>query len=65
MKTTYLIYKQINGTPQLVKATQEEWTAILKANKKLPPELRRRFEMDCIEESGEIDRMYIEVNEQD
>ena len=65
MKTTYLIYKQIDGTRQLVRATQEEWDAILKANRKLPPEQRRRFEMDCIEESGEMDRMYIEVNEQD
>lgn len=65
MKTTYLIYKQINGTPQLVKATQEEWTAILKANEKLTPEQRRRFEMDCIEENGKMDRMYIEVNERD
>ena len=32
MKTTYLIYKQVNGTRQLVTATQEEWDAILKEN---------------------------------
>ena len=26
MKTTYLIYKQVDGVRQLVVATQEEWT---------------------------------------
>ena len=61
MKNTYLIYKQVDGTRQLVKATQDEWTAILKANKKLPPNQRRRFEMDCCEDGEGFDRMYIEV----
>ena len=28
MKTTYLVYKQVNGVRQLVTATQEEWDAI-------------------------------------
>ena len=61
MKTTYLIYKEINGSRQLVVATREEWDAILKANKKLPETEQRRFELSCIEEDGELDRMYIEI----
>ena len=27
MKTTYLVYKQVDGVRQLVTATQEEWDA--------------------------------------
>ncbi|MBQ2634158.1 MAG: hypothetical protein IJF88_06230 [Oscillospiraceae bacterium] len=61
MKTTYLIYKEINGIRQLVVATPEEWDAILKANKQLPETERRRFELSCVEENGELDRMYIEI----
>ena len=34
MKTTYLIYKQVDGIRQLVVATQEEWDAILKENRR-------------------------------
>lgn len=30
MKTTYLVYKQVNGVRQLVVATPAEWDAILK-----------------------------------
>lgn len=62
MKTTYLIYKQVNGVQQLVAATQEEWNTILKENKRLPLENRRRFMMDCIEDGAELDCMYIEVS---
>ena len=29
MKTTYLVYKQVDGVRQLVAATQEEWDAIV------------------------------------
>ena len=29
MKTTYLVYKQVDGVRQLVAATQEEWDAIM------------------------------------
>ena len=39
MKFTYLVYKQVNGVRQLATATQEEWDAILKENRRLP--LRR------------------------
>lgn len=28
MKTTYLVYKQVDGVRQLVAATQEEWDAV-------------------------------------
>ena len=43
MKTTYLVYKQVNGVRQLAAATQEEWDAILKGNRGLPVEKRRFF----------------------
>ena len=39
MKTTYLVYKQVNGVRQLVTATQEEWDAI--------PPLSRRMWRIC------------------
>ncbi len=53
MKFTYLVYKQVNGTRQLAAATQEEWDAILKENRRLPLEQRRRFMKDCIEDGDE------------
>ena len=62
MKTTYLIYKQINGVQQLVVATQAEWDAIIKENRGLPVEKRRCFTVDCIKDDGELDCMYIEVS---
>lgn len=61
MKFTYLVYKQVNGVRQLAAATQEEWDTILKENRRLPLELRRRFIKDCIEDGDEVDCMYIEV----
>lgn len=65
MKTTYLIYKQVDGTRQLVVATQEEWDAILKRNKGLPPEKRRFFIKDCFNDGSELDCMYIEASRDD
>ena len=62
MKTTYLIYKQVDGTQQLVVATQAEWDAIMKENRGLPVEKRRCFMMDCIKDEGELDCMYTEVS---
>ena len=62
MKTTYLIYKQVGGIQQLAVAAQEEWNAILKENRTLPLEQRRRFIKDCIEDGDEVDCMYIEVS---
>lgn len=62
MKTTYLIYKQVDGVRQLTPATQEEWDAILKENRQLPLENRRRFMKDCFEDGDELDCMYIEVS---
>ena len=61
MKTTYLVYKQVNGVRQLVAATQEEWTAILKGNRGLPMEKRRCFMKDCFDDGDGLDCMYIEV----
>ena len=43
MKTTYLVYKQVNGVRQLVMATPAEWNAILKENRELPAEQHRYF----------------------
>ena len=62
MKTTYLVYKQIDGVRQLTIATQEEWDAILKENRLLPLSERRRFMKDCFEDGDELDCMYIEVS---
>lgn len=62
MKTTYLIYKQVDGVQQLVVATQAEWDSIMKENRGLPVEKRRCFMMDCIEDENELDCMYIEVS---
>lgn len=62
MKTTYLIYKQVEGTRQLVAATQDEWNAILKENRGIPMENRRLFEKSCFEDGAELDCMYIEVS---
>lgn len=61
MRTTYLIYKQVNGVRQLTAATQEEWDAIMKGNRGLPVEKRRCFMKDCFEDGNELDCMYIEV----
>ena len=35
MKTTYLVYRQVNGVRRLVVATPAEWDAILKENRVL------------------------------
>ena len=61
MKTTYLVYKQVDGVRQLTTATQEEWDAIMKGNRGLPVEQRRLFMKDCFEDGDELDCMYIET----
>lgn len=61
MKTTYLVYKQVDGVRQLVAATQEEWDAIMKENRGLPIGQRRCFMKDCFEDGDELDCMYIET----
>ncbi len=61
MKTTYLVYKQVDGVRQLTTATQEEWDAIMKGNRGLPMEQRRLFTKDCFEDGDELDCMYIET----
>ena len=61
MKKTYLVYKHVNGINQLVVASQEEWDAILKENRKVPAEKRRRFIKDCVEDGDVLDCIYIEV----
>ena len=62
MRTTYLVYKQVDGIRQLVVATQAEWDAILKENRLLPLSERRRFIKDCFEDGDDFDCMYIEVS---
>ena len=61
MKTTYLVYEQVNGVRQLVTAPAEEWDTILKGNRGLPAEQRRYFIKDCFEDEDELDCMYIEM----
>ena len=65
MKTTYLIYKQVDGERRLVVATKKEWDDILAQNRLLPSDKRRHFILDCIEDGAELDRIYIEVSEQE
>lgn len=61
-KTTILIYKDITDPKRgLREATQEEWSAILQANKGLPMCQRRCFMEDSFDDCGVIDRMFIEV----
>lgn len=43
--------------------TLEEWLAIVRKNKSLPAEKKRRFIIDCIIENDKLDRMYIEVDQ--
>ena len=62
MKTTVLIYKEVDGKRRLVQAAQEEWNEILKANQGLPMEKRRLFEKNCFDNGPELDCMYIEVS---
>ena len=38
MKTTYLVYKQVDGVKQLAIATPAEWDIILKGTRGLPLE---------------------------
>lgn len=61
MKTTYLVYKQVDGVRQLATATQEEWDSIMKGNRGLPVEQRRCFMKDCFTDGDELDCMYIEI----
>lgn len=57
-----MVYQQVNGIRQLVTATQEEWDAILKENRRLPLSEQRLFIKDCFEDGGVLDCMYIEVS---
>lgn len=62
-KTTILIYKDTTAPKKgLREATQEEWSAILQANKGLPMCQRRCFIEDAFEDCGTIDCMFIEVS---
>lgn len=62
MKTTVLIYKDINAeNKELRVATPKEWDEILKKNKGLPMEERRLFIKDCINDNGSLNCMFIEV----
>lgn len=60
MRITYLVYENDQSGGKLRIATKEEWSRIMAENRGLPSEKRRYFIVDTIEESGELDRMYIE-----
>ena len=49
MKTTYLVYKQIDGVQRLVPATRAEWDAIMKENAQWQNNRR-----DCSANTGTI-----------
>ena len=62
MKNTFLMNKiHEDGGAALCVVTAEEWLDAVKENRSLPPEQRRYFISDCIEEGDTIDRMIIEV----
>lgn len=61
MKTTYLVYKQIDGAQRLAPATRAEWDAIMKENRGLSMEQRRCFIKDCFYDEDDLDCMFIEV----
>lgn len=62
-KTTILIYQDATCPRKGLRiATPEEWTAILTENKGQPMSERRCFIEDSFEDSGVIDRMFIEVS---
>ena len=62
MKTTYLIQSiQSDGSTALVETSAEHWHEITENNKRLSKDERRYFISDIISESGNLDRMIIEV----
>ena len=62
MKNTFLMNKiHEDGGAALCVVTAEEWLDAVKENRSLPPEQRRYFISDCIEEGDTFDRMIIEV----
>lgn len=66
MKKTYLAYKDPNAEEkELVLITTQEWDQILKTNRSLPYAERRFFMMDCFDDCGELDCMYMEVSKAD
>ena len=66
MKTTVLICKDPSVEKgELIVATHDQWDSILKKNRTLPREQRRFFICDAFEDSGEIDRMFIEVSKKE
>ena len=63
MKTTYLINSiQPDGSTALVETSAEHWHEITENNKLLPKDERSYFITDIISESGNLDRMIIEVS---
>jgi hypothetical protein len=63
MKTTILIYKDINAAEKELRvASHQEWDSILSENRGLPMEKRRCFIKDCFEDNGVLDCMFIEVS---
>jgi hydroxymethylpyrimidine pyrophosphatase-like HAD family hydrolase len=63
LKNTYLAKKQNDdGMFVLEEISGEQWREIVQRNKSLSKEQKRYFISDCIEESDDIDRMYIEVS---
>ena len=63
MKVTYLVReKHEDGSVSLEVASREEWVQIRERNKTVPPEEARKFILDCIEDDGDLDMMYIEVS---
>ena len=66
MKNTFLVLNDPKDPKSGLRvATLEEWDQILKDNRHAPRSERRYFICDCIEDCGELDRMYIETGKKE
>ena len=61
MKNTYLVFEKGIGSALRI-ASNKEWNQILAENRGCSISQRRFFIMDCFEDCGEMDRMFIEVS---
>ncbi|MCH5273426.1 MAG: hypothetical protein J1E35_07110 [Lachnospiraceae bacterium] len=66
MKNTFLVKKQNEkGETVLTEVSASEWFALIEENRSLPKQQQRYFIADCIEDSHEIDRIFIEVSREE
>lgn len=64
-KSTYLVRSTNTSEAPLVEVTGKQWFEIVKENKGLPKSRQRYFIVDQITEGSFVDRIVIEVSEQE